>query len=150
MKISAGLFILFLCTLANTSVYLSARPCSIRHSAKHSCPGWQALGQKKLQLQLRSGLANTFFAPQKCWRRFVVHLETWGRPSAPGCSMLDAGCWMQQLQLQSPSQKVWCLQQPLSVLGTRQAVASVGVFHCLNTDHQNFRRVYYVCAGIIP
>lgn len=140
MKISAGLFILFLCTLLNTSVCQRSyapgflrvpAPCkcncncrNIRHSPKHSWREWQALGRGNSNSKLTwlglalLGSANTFFAPQKCWRRFVVHLEMWGRPSAAGC------CCCKK---ENPN-----LQQPLSVLGTRQSVASVGLFVSLS------------------
>jgi len=68
-----------------TAIALGIQPSTLGPNGKHSWPG-----KLQLRLQLRLGfprlsLANTFFAPQKCWRRFVVHLETWGRPSAAGC-----------------------------------------------------------------
>lgn len=91
------IYFIFMYPRKNTSVFPCARPCNCNCKCNNRrLIQRQSLSQVHLARlantwpEKLSGLANTFFAPQKCWRRFVVHLETWGRPSAAGCWMLDA------------------------------------------------------------
>lgn len=140
MKINVGLFILYASHESKfrlrVKVQKPLRPCNceLPHVAK-------ALG-KHLARPTCCNISNTatatatsatqqqhcrqwqhIFRAQKCWRRFVVHLET-------------RGCLSRCLP-STRQQPAVCLagwqagRQPLSVLGTRQTVASVrGVCCC--------------------
>lgn len=92
--------------LAATSATPTATATATSATQQQHCRQWQHI-----------------FRAQKCWRRFVVHLET-------------RGCLSRCLP-STRQQPTVCLagwqagRQPLSVLGTRQTVASVrGVCCC--------------------